>query len=97
MLPPPAEPPKPSVNIGDKLKGISLEKLDPSAWPSSKFTDDLRDSVESLRKKGVAKPFVYVDLTKKPLAAWALAAPGRAVVEGVLSILCLPWRVLTII
>ena len=48
-------PAKPSVKIGEALKGISFERADPATWPTSKLTDDLRDAIDSLKKKDIAK------------------------------------------
>ena len=84
-------PVKVSVNIGEALVKARIADLDPCAWPTSRFVDDLRDEVlswfwnrvplhffpsfkvESLKKVGVSNPFVYVDLSKKAMPAWALA------------------------
>ena len=55
-------PAKPSVNIQKALDAASLAKLDPSAWPASSNVDQLRDEIDTLKKRGVTSPFIYVDL-----------------------------------
>ena len=68
-----APPPvKPCVKIGEAQKNVSLEKLEPATWPTSKLTDDLRDAVDALKKKGVLRPFIFIEITKKALPAWAM-------------------------
>ena len=75
-------PAKPSVKIGEALKDISFERAEPATWPTSKLTDELRDAVDSLKKKGIAKPFVFIDIIKKPLASWALVGTAKEPLEG---------------
>lgn len=74
LQPPPA---RQSVKIGDGLKEISLKSLPAACWPSSELTDKVRDECEGAKKKGIARPFTYVDLRHKPLAAWATALPSK--------------------
>ena len=71
------KPARPSVDLAGFLKDkAKLDGLDFCAWPSSAFTDWLRDEAESQKAKGVKAPFVYVDLNKKCLPSWALALRG---------------------
>ena len=63
---------KVSVNLGDFLKKASIADLDHGAWPTSAFTDYVRDETEILRQKGIKMPFIYVDLQKKGHPQWAL-------------------------
>ena len=63
--------PKVSVNLGDFLKKASIADLDHGAWPTSAFTDYVRDEAESLRQKGIKMPFIYADLQEKGHLQWA--------------------------
>ena len=63
--------PKPHVNLLDKLSRHHLGDLNASCLPDGEVVDDLEAEIRKLRKKGIAKPFVYVELAKF-LPHWCL-------------------------
>ena len=67
--------PKPRVNVSEKLKGLSLETLPSSCWPSPQLVDWLEAKVRADKDKGISKPFVYVELSKF-LPHWAADKRG---------------------
>ena len=58
------------VDIGEELKRACLSQLPDAAWPSSALCDDIATKAKALLKKGIAHPFVFVDL-RKALPSWA--------------------------
>ena len=67
-------PQKPSVAIGEGLEKATLKGLNSECWPSSCFTDKIRDENEKLKSRGITNPFYAADLRSKALAPWAAAA-----------------------
>ena len=58
------------VDIARKVTGLTLERVAQPQWPKSDATDDLATKHAKLVKKGIAHPFVMVDL-KSFLPPWA--------------------------
>ena len=64
------EEPKIHVDLGSKMNTLSMAGLISSAWPSSEAVDHVAIEVARLLKKGIAQPFIYVNL-KPWLPHWA--------------------------
>ena len=64
------EEPKIHVDLGSKMNTLSMAGLISSAWPSSEAVDHVATEVARLLKKGIAQPFIYVNL-KPWLPHWA--------------------------
>ena len=64
------EEPKIHVDLGSQMNTLSMEGLISSAWPSSEAVDHVATEVARLLKKGIAQPFIYVNL-KPWLPHWA--------------------------
>jgi hypothetical protein len=63
------------IDFASKLKAASLESLEASRWPSHKLIDFAAAEGRSQSKKGVAKPFAYIDLSSRAAPEWAFDVP----------------------
>ena len=72
------------VDLGERLKYITLGELPCSVWPRSANVDALATEIRRLRaKRGLANPFVFVELRQWVPAAAAGAT--KAEPEGAVS------------
>ena len=58
------------VNIADKLKTVDLASLQQTCWPAGAAVDNLASKAAQLVTKGVAFPYILVDL-RDFLPYWA--------------------------
>ena len=54
-----------AIDWQSALDSVSLKGLSAGAWPSVEFVETLKLEIDRLRDKGVAQPFIYVDIQKK--------------------------------
>ena len=72
------EDPTIHVDVGSKLRAVSLGDFPHHLWPGSEAVDDMACRVKKQSKKGIAKPFVYMEVSKF-LPPWATV--GRATAD----------------